>query len=82
MDLETALNEHTIDKDYVYDGWIRRACSESEALEEVMEKAFGGNERERKRANWILHHVSDRNQEVHPLFASDGGPIKSNENGC
>ena len=64
MDLETALNEHTIDKVHVYDGWIRRACSKPEALEQVMDKAFGGNERERKRGNWILHHVSDRNPEV------------------
>ena len=64
MNLETALNEYTIDKSEVYDDWINRCCEDSKTLESVIEKAFEGSVRERKRANWILHHVSDKRPEV------------------
>lgn len=64
MDLKVALNKFSIDKDHVYDEWIQGATMYSEKLEEVMECAFNGNDKERKRACWILHHVSDRRPEV------------------
>ena len=64
MDLKTALNQFTIDKDHVYQGWIQWATEDENKLSEVMERAFNGSEKERKRANWILHHVSDRRPEV------------------
>ena len=64
MNLETALNEFTIDKDHVYQEWIRWAVEDEDKLLEVVEKAFGGSERERKRASWILHHVSDKDSNV------------------
>lgn len=76
MTLETALNEHSIDKEEVYSGWISRAVVHPRVLEEVLEKAFGGNERERKRGNWILHHVSDRKPEVfRPYFGRMRGQL-------
>ena len=64
MDLKTALNQFTIDKDHVYQGWIQWATEDGNKFSEVMERAFNGSEKERKRANWILHHVSDRRPEV------------------
>ena len=64
MDLKTTLNNFSIDKDLVYSKWIQWATMYSEKLEEVMECAFNGNDKERKRASWILHHVSDRRPEV------------------
>jgi hypothetical protein len=64
MNLETALNEFTIDKDHVYQEWIQWAVEDESKLLEVVDKAFGGSERERERANWILHHVSDRDSNV------------------
>ena len=60
MDLKTALNEITIDKEHVYQEWIQWATQHSDKLEEVLEYAFNGNEKERLRGSWILHHVSDK----------------------
>jgi hypothetical protein len=64
MDLKTALNEITIDKEHVYQEWIQWATQHSDKLEEVLEYAFNGNEKERLRGSWILHHVSDKRPEV------------------
>ncbi|MDC1021903.1 hypothetical protein OAQ85_00555 [Schleiferiaceae bacterium] len=64
MDLKIALNEFSIDKDQVYREWIKWATENPEKLQEVMERAFNGNDTERKRASWILHHVSDRRPEL------------------
>lgn len=64
MDLKTALNQYTIDKDHVYQQWIQWATEENDKLLEVLDFAFNGSEKERKRANWILHHVGDRRPEV------------------
>ena len=64
MDLKTTLNKFSVDKDQVYREWIQWATMHSEKLEEVIECAFNGNDKERKRASWILHHVSDARPEV------------------
>jgi hypothetical protein len=45
MDLKTALNEITIDKEHVYQEWIQWATQHSDKLEEVLEYAFNGNEK-------------------------------------
>jgi hypothetical protein len=47
-----------------YQYWIKEAVNHSAVLEEIMEYAFGGTEKQCKRANWILHHASDARSEV------------------
>jgi len=59
MNLEDVLNQHTIDKKWVYKDLIARAGKDLDLLAAVVEKAFTGNDKERKRGCWILHHVSD-----------------------
>jgi hypothetical protein len=64
MSLQSDLNDYTIDKPEVYEEWISKGVLDTTVLEEVIQLATGGTERERKRANWILHHISDRNPKL------------------
>ncbi|MEZ7939279.1 MAG: hypothetical protein QMB93_06145 [Schleiferiaceae bacterium] len=69
MNLEDALNQHTIDKKWVYQGLIARARKDLDLLNAVIEKAFTGNDKERKRGCWILHHVSDAVPDVFKIHS-------------
>ena len=69
MNLEDALNQHTIDKKWVYQGLIARASKDLDLLNAVIEKAFTGNDKERKRGCWILHHVSDAVPDVFKIHS-------------
>ena len=64
MDLEQLLDRYAMHEGAEYQAWIEKAAQNPEDLALVFEKAYGGSERERKRANWILHHVSDKNPEA------------------
>jgi len=47
MNLEDVLNQHTIDKKWVYKDLIARAGKDLDLLATVVEKAFTGNDKER-----------------------------------
>lgn len=69
MNLEDVLNQHTIDKKWVYKDLIARAGKDLDLLAAVVEKAFTGNDKERKRGCWILHHVSDAVPDVFKIHS-------------
>ena len=69
MNLEDVLNQHTINKKWVYKDLIAIAGKDLDLLAAVVEKAFTGNDKERKRGCWILHHVSDAVPDVFKIHS-------------
>lgn len=72
MELAELLNRYAMEANEDYKAWIQSAAYQEDKLEEVWAYAFGGTERERKRACWILHHVSDLNP---TCFENWQGPL-------
>jgi len=68
VELKKVLNTCTVAKDEIYARWIEAAITEEKVLHAVVELAFGGTERERTRACWILHHIGDRKAKLLNVF--------------
>lgn len=62
--LENTLSAWQKEGDTSYEQWIEVGCEGGQELGEIFNHAFNGTLQQRKRACWILHHISDRNKNV------------------
>jgi hypothetical protein len=64
VDLEYALNEIDIAKEWHYAPLVAEGLENPLALNAIIERAFNGTKKERMRGCWILHHISDIRPEL------------------